>query len=186
MQNNNTAKSSRQIKKSLPWINIVNRQLRDLTKESVEALRAANEPPTLFGRGGEIVLVIEDEKGRNVIAEVGPSVMRGKLARVANYYYPVIDDDGNEVGQRNAYPPLDVVHDVRALSPDELDLPTLHGIVEVPSLRPDGTIIDVPGYDRSTGLSYLPSQGLKLPSIPNQPTKADIDNSLQVITEPIR
>jgi hypothetical protein len=46
-------------------------------------------------------------------------------------------------------------------------LPVLEGITGSPVLRPDGTLLTEPGYDRSTGL-YLASR-VQLPAIPQQP-----------------
>ena len=50
-------------------------------------------------------------------------------------------------------------------------LPRLAGVVEAPCLRPDGTVLDRPGYDRATGLLYCPSADY--PPVPKNPSKAD-------------
>jgi hypothetical protein len=47
----------------------------------------------------------------------------------------------------------------------------LEGIVESPVLRPDGSILDQPGYDNATGLLYQPNA--TYPSIGDNPTKED-------------
>jgi hypothetical protein len=46
---------------------------------------------------------------------------------------------------------------------------TLYSTTETPTLRPDGTILDAPGYDKVTGLFYDPGD-IKFPSIPAKPT----------------
>jgi hypothetical protein len=48
----------------------------------------------------------------------------------------------------------------------------LGGIVETPVLRPDGTVLDVPGYDAATGLLYQPV-GEAVGGIPTKPTLDD-------------
>ncbi len=50
-------------------------------------------------------------------------------------------------------------------------LPVLTGIIESPTLRPDGSILDKPGYDRRTGLLLLPT--CKVPPIPALPSRED-------------
>src|SRR5207253_1558765 len=45
----------------LPQIIISGKQLRDMTTESLMALRRANTPPMMFVRAGELVRVIADE-----------------------------------------------------------------------------------------------------------------------------
>jgi hypothetical protein len=44
-------------------------------------------------------------------------------------------------------------------------LPVLTGIINCPTLRPDGTLLDQPGYDAATGLLYDP-QGATFPQVP--------------------
>jgi hypothetical protein len=57
-------------------------------------------------------------------------------------------------------------------------LRTLAGVVNCPTLRPDGTIVDQPGYDKATGLLYVPARGAEFPAIPAQPTKEDATAAL--------
>jgi len=51
-------------------------------------------------------------------------------------------------------------------------LPMLTGIVNAPTLRPDGSLLDQPGYDRATGILYDP-MGTSFGSIPELPTRDD-------------
>lgn len=48
---------------------------------------------------------------------------------------------------------------------------TLEAIVETPILRPNGTILDRPGYDEDTGILFEPNG--EFPTIPEHPTHAD-------------
>lgn len=54
----------------------------------------------------------------------------------------------------------------------EWRVPTLLGVIRAPTLRPDGSIIDRPGFDRATGLLFEPA-GAEFPKIPQQPNKED-------------
>jgi hypothetical protein len=47
----------------------------------------------------------------------------------------------------------------------------LKGIVQAPTLRDDGTILQSPGFDTQSGILYLPND--EFPPIPDTPTKAD-------------
>jgi hypothetical protein len=53
----------------------------------------------------------------------------------------------------------------------------LNGVTHTPAMRPDGTVLDQPGYDRSTGLLYLPDRGLELPPVPDNPTAAELEQA---------
>jgi hypothetical protein len=50
--------------------------------------------------------------------------------------------------------------------------PPLEGIVCAPTLRPDGSVLDTPGYDEATGL-YLDLNGTSYPPIRDRPTLDD-------------
>ncbi len=47
----------------------------------------------------------------------------------------------------------------------------LEAVVEAPTLRPDGTVLDTPGYDAAIGLLYEPRT--HFPSVPTHPSKDD-------------
>lgn len=57
----------------------------------------------------------------------------------------------------------------------------LEAVVEHPILRPDGTILDRPGYDVATGILYQPS--LRFLAVPTQPTAAEISGSVDLLLE---
>ncbi len=61
-------------------------------------------------------------------------------------------------------------------------LPILAGIINAPTLRADGTILATPGYDRTTGL-LLDTQGVRFPTVPERPTRADSAQALTVQDE---
>ena len=51
-------------------------------------------------------------------------------------------------------------------------VPTVRQIITCPTMRPDGSILDQPGYDKATGLFYQP-QGVEFSPIPEHPTHDD-------------
>jgi hypothetical protein len=65
------------------------------------------------------------------------------------------------------------------------NLKTLHGVTHTPMLRPDGTILDTPGYDAATGLLYLPDAGLEVSRIPDRPTPDEIKAAVELILIPV-
>ena len=60
-------------------------------------------------------------------------------------------------------------------------LPVLAGIIDAPTLRPDGSILSSPGYDQETGL-LLVTDGTAFPSVPDQPTKVEAIAALRVLS----
>jgi hypothetical protein len=61
----------------------------------------------------------------------------------------------------------------------------LTGFTVCPTLRPDGSILDRPGWDESTGILYAPS-GIDYPPIPVGPTKDDARAALDKLKSLIR
>ena len=53
------------------------------------------------------------------------------------------------------------------------DLQTIRGVIMSPTMRPDGTLITVEGYDEATQLWHRKSPDLDLPSIPDKPTRKE-------------
>ncbi|WP_437647313.1 hypothetical protein [Sorangium sp. So ce362] len=57
----------------------------------------------------------------------------------------------------------------------------LIGMIEAPSLRPDGSLLDAPGYDPTTGYLYAPSA--EFPPVPPEPTQDDARRALAELEE---
>ena len=78
--------------------------------------------------------------------------------------------------------PANPPHEVAAtlLSRDgDWKFPRLSGIITTPTLRPDGSILSEPGYDKSTGL--LLATTVDMPPIPEQPSWNEALVALQMI-----
>jgi hypothetical protein len=161
-----------------PIIVYSNRQLADVTREALDALRASNSPPELFVRGGHLVRSIKDEDGRPVIDTVGEHELRSRLAAVSN---AIRFTDGGRV---NCCPGRETVQNILALGEWPF-FPPLQAIIEAPVLRSDGTILNAPGYDPPTRLIYVPAKGLDVPEIPAEPTSLDVAASLDCINDVI-
>jgi hypothetical protein len=161
----------------LPDITISGRQLREQTDAALRALEAANTPPSIFIRAGELVRLIADETGKPVISVFNDAALRSRLTRVANFF------KATNGGPSPVAPPAVVVKDILALG--KWDFPPLSNVVEVPVLASDGKIIDRPGYDAESHLYYWPAESLKVPPIPTEPTPTDIAAAVAVIDDAI-
>jgi hypothetical protein len=61
----------------------------------------------------------------------------------------------------------------------------LAGVISAPTLRPDGSILEMPGYDAQTNILYEPAGG-RFPRVPANPSKADALAALGVLKSLIR
>jgi hypothetical protein len=164
--------------KPLPKVVVTGRQLRDVTSEALKNLYRDNKPPRIFRRGGTLIRVTQDEKGRPFTEMLTESALRGYLARCCDFLRATARN-----GMTAVAPPLDVVRDIISL--EGLDFPALESITEAPLLRSDGSVISQPGYDIFTRLYYHPSPDLSIPSIPERPTDDQISHAMALVAEPL-
>ncbi len=143
-----------------------------------DLLMVVGADASLFERGGELVEVVPG--AGPLPAGAGPRVrvravpeasLRVELARRVAFHKPAKDGDGVvEVA-----PPVPIVKAVhqRGHWPR---VPHLSGVVGVPILRPDGTVLDMPGFDRGSGVYFAPS-GPWL-TVPSNPTTQELAQAL--------
>ena len=62
-------------------------------------------------------------------------------------------------------------------------LPSLTGVIEAPTVRPDGSLLTTPGYDPATGLLFDPGD-TRFPAIPEKPSRADAEAALEMLKRP--
>ena len=153
----------------LPTICITGMHLREMTELALSALQVANTPPALFVRSGDMVRWRRDERSRSIIEQVSPAYLRGRAGRVADWVRT------GRFGELPVHPPEEVVADVLALG--EWEWPPLIGVTEVAAMRPDGTILNSPGYDPASRLIYAPMEGFEVPSVPDEPSEGEVQNA---------
>jgi hypothetical protein len=154
---------------------------------------AINKQPDtpLFQRGGDIV-IIKTSKRKNVhdmahdehrlrIAPATTLYVQEVATQSATWYLPM----GGGTSMQHYKPgicPKSIAQHLE--SRPEQFFPILTSIATTPTMRADGSVITVPGYDRSTGIYYQPSA--PYPDIPDAPTLGDATAALQVLLEPMR
>jgi hypothetical protein len=111
------------------------------------------------------------------IEPAGPSYLRYRLGDVASWVRI------GEEGPAPSDPPMPVASTLTALGDWPNTLP-LTGIVEAPTMRPDGTVIDTPGYDPATGLFFDPGR-VKFPPVPELPSKKDAEKALALLLDTV-
>ena len=177
-----------------PSILIVAGKLDQVVEAAAEALGAATRRQSLAGyyrRGNMLVRAVRlaetagprrspvhRGKGALVIAEADVHGLRVALTAAARWQRFDV--------RRDEWVPADVPKDVAlaliATAPDWPAIPVLAGVVEAPTLRPDGTVLDRPGYDPETGLLFDPG-GTEFPPVPERPTRAQAEAALAKLRE---
>jgi hypothetical protein len=129
---------------------------------------------------------VQDETGQVRRDEDGPAQVRTAnaeqvAARISLDFWCFMDrgDDGKE---HALFPPPAARTVANAV--DKLpNLRPLRGVTHTPLVRRDGSILDTPGYDAKTGLYFLPTAGLKVPPVPEEPTKDEVAAAVALLDE---
>ncbi len=142
-----------------------------------EAVTALARDPALYQRAGLLVRIVRDTspaaKGlrRPLSPRIEPlpaPLLREPLA--ANARWVSLRETKEGVAEIPARPPAWCVAAVHARA-DWPGVRHLESVVDYPVLRPDGSILDRPGYDAETGLLLEPPG--PLPEVPGLPTRDD-------------
>jgi hypothetical protein len=137
---------------------------------NAQAAAALGGDATIYQRAGLLVRVLRDGSpaGKGIRRPLAPRIdalvqplVRERLAATARWR------SVKEKGEKPAHPPAWCVAAVHARG-DWPGVRHLEAVVECPVLRPDGTLLDVPGYDPDTGLLLVPKGDL--PRVPEHPT----------------
>lgn len=156
-------------------------QLPQIVNEAEHHLIERDEE--IFQRGG---IVVRPAKAR-IIAADGREILGTRLVPVKIPH--MRDRFGQAIEfQRfvdDKWRPTDCPRQVAELYLDREGLwrlPVLTRLVNAPTLRADGSVLAVPGYDRGTGLLFDP-QGIEFPEIPTSPSRDDAIAALTVLRE---
>lgn len=136
----------------------------------------------LYQRAGKIVGVGENKQVTNgsevpalQIFERGEHALLEDFTSVARFE----KWDGRSKDFVFTEPPLKMVKVLRERS-GRLRLPPLTSIVNAPTLRPDGSVLDRPSYDTATGLLFEPC-GISFPPVPARPSRAEAATALGLL-----
>jgi len=157
-----------------PVITINEGQARVRIGAMVDAVVAANDPPRLFRRAGNLVWIGRSDLGI-VEAQI---VVPDDFLNIFNESADFQRRDGRNGTTRHAQPPKDLMSAAvrRALSEDRL--PALRAVTATPILREDGTIVASEGYDPVTGSYFAPRQGFQFGDLPEKPTGVEAEEAL--------
>ncbi len=168
---------------SRPEIVITGRFLREIADDAIDALEAANTPPMLFKRGGELVRVALEE-GQVRAKPLDAVALKGTLDRCADFITEktVTETERDEKGKPKrgadgkaithsstenapARPPADLAPDLLARV-DRLPFPTLRTLATSPIYSASGEQVSTPGFHFSSGI-YLELGTLEVPDLPS-------------------
>lgn len=150
-----------------------------------QVVKALEHDPDLYTRGTALVRVIRSRGTRGRVERASGSILISgvptpNLRERITKFMTFTKYDKRSDGMVPAHPPGWLVSavDARAQWPGLRDL---NGISEVPFLRPDGSICQIPGYDAMTGVLYQPA--VTFPQVPETPTLDDANRAVEELLE---
>ena len=163
-----------------PLIKVARGSLSINADEAEQALIAAGVP--FFERSNALVRpIIKDVDGFHgtktkaaQLARVNQAYMRDILGRIA--HWRCLDQRAKTWLPID--PPRETAETVLARA-GEWQFPSVAGIVTCPTLRPDGTILDQPGFDPETRLLLIDPPAMQ--PIPDAPTRDDAIEALELL-----
>lgn len=169
-------------------IQIVKGELPRMVDEAETALLAFPDHGGLYQRGGQIVRVVRLESsqagtgvkraaGSPVIQLVTMPALVETLSRAASW----IQFDGRSDDWRPRDCPR-LVAETYAARAGSWEMRPLVGVVDIPTLRPDGSILQALGYDAETGLLLLSSAPVE---IKPDPDREDSVEAIRQLLEPL-
>jgi putative DNA primase/helicase len=150
--------------------------------DGIRALVNANAP--FYQRDMTLVRVaLVDAKNSNGetfqvpgIVPVTAAILERSLGQSARW----LRLDGRSNKEVIIDPPRPVIQQILDMA-DELPFAPLTGIIQCPTLRRDGSLLHIEGYDEMTGLVLV--NNLKMPPIRDKPTYADAEAALARLNE---
>ena len=164
-----------QAKAELPVIVVTPERVKEINDQAVRSLKGVDN---LYERADRLVRVIQD----GAATRLGPKraiVRFGNAPRVCPLSYATLHEEmaaaacwAKPRGKKlvATYPPKWAVSGVRDRAQWD-GIRRLIGIACAPTMRPDGSVITLPGYDRDTGIIYCPSADY--PPLQKRPTYED-------------
>lgn len=170
---------------SLPLVRWRQGLLRQCVDEAEKALVASEE--RIYQRAGKLVRVIRRDTAslRNYRRDPGilgfQEVEKASLVEALTACARWEKWDGRSESWRRINAPEQAAETYLARA-GRWRLPKLWSVISAPTLRPDGTVLQRPGYDEETATWYDPGE-VVYPTVPEQPTREDAERALQLLVE---
>jgi hypothetical protein len=175
------------LKRDRPMIRLKPGRLPRAVDQAESALRGRSEEFGIFQRGGELVRAfclpkrhddrqLRRPRGSLQLEPLTSTALTDVFNRIAKWTKRI----SGHVQTVDCPPKIAVTCLSRTGS---WPVPVLAGIISVPILRDDSTILSRPGYDKGSGL-LLVSDDEAWPAIPEQPARANAKAALKTLSAP--
>jgi hypothetical protein len=171
---------------ALPAIRIVKGEIARVVDEAEAALIAVTHTAPIMVRAGMLVQPIVDllpaSHGRMTEVALLRPLTAANLIYLLNKHAATFKQfDRRSNKWLTVDPPAAVA--TQLLEKGRWQFPKVAGVITAPTLRPDGSLLNQPGYDPATQLWYRPDSQLVLPQLPEVPTYEQAQQALALLTD---
>jgi hypothetical protein len=153
--------------------------------ESTDAvLRVLGGRSELFDYGDKAIAYVANRKASAVTSEW----LLDHIGRVVDFYSVRVhrDKEGHQTSVQEIPQDAPTILATAIMAKHgSRSFRRLAGVCTAPILRPDGTVLDVPGHDEATGLHYVTDQ-ISPPCVPHAPTVTQALDALAILWKPFR
>jgi hypothetical protein len=149
--------------------------VEELAQRCIAALVSRGQERNLYERNGSLAR-IKPVGDVAVLEEVRHRELTYALELAARYYQPTAN------GWNPIPVPSSVVEHLLAYEQWSFVDP-IQAVIDAPVIRPDGSILSIPGYDSATRLFYKPAAGLVVPKISHHPTIDEVKSAVWKIKD---
>lgn len=143
------------------------------------------EEVKLYQRAGKLVQLLEREDvedcGTLYLRDVPASIVRERITQACSLVEQRHTKEDEEPEEFPVRPPkwlVDAIHDRQQFNGNILPL---SGVIHAPTIRPDGSILQSPGYDKATGL-YFQCRS-QFPAVPQNPRRQEAEKAASELLE---
>jgi putative DNA primase/helicase len=169
-------------------IRIVKGEIARMTDAAEAALIAAADAAPIMVRAGRLVQPIVDRlaasDGRTTEVTLLKPLSTANIIYLLNKHAAGFEQyDKRSKKWFTVDPPAAVA--TQLLETNQWQFPKVAGVIAAPTLRPDGTILDQPGYDPATQLWCAPDSKLVMPPRIEDPTRRQAEQALKLLEDAI-
>src|SRR5262249_12674520 len=165
-------------------IRIVKGEIARIVDEAEATLLAVADAVPIMVRAGMLVQPIVDKlpasHGRMTDVTLLRPLTNANIIYLLNKYAAIFAQyDARSKKWLASDPPSSVA--TQLLEKGHWQFPKVAGVITAPTLRPDGSVLDQPGYDPATQLWYAPDRGLVMPPRVECPTREQAEQALALL-----
>jgi putative DNA primase/helicase len=167
-------------------IRIIKGEIARIVDEAEAALLAVADVVPIMVRAGMLVQPIVDRlpasHDRMTDVTLLKPLTNANIIYLLNKYAATFEQyNGRSKKWLVVDPPSNVA--TQLLEKGQWRFPKVAGVITAPTLRPDGSILDRPGYDPATQLWYAPDGALTMPTCKNSPSREDAERALKLLDD---